>query len=48
MAAHWVALAEAEQAVGLVTAVQVADLRVHQEDVDLARRAEIEAESITT
>jgi adenylosuccinate lyase len=40
----WVALAEAERAVGLVTATQVADLRAHQEDVDLARAQEIEAE----
>jgi adenylosuccinate lyase len=40
----WVALAEAEQVVGLVTAAQVADLRAHQEDVDLARAQEIEAE----
>ena len=40
----WVALAEAEQAAGLVTAEQVADLRAHQEDVDLARAQEIEAE----
>ena len=40
----WVALAEAEQAVGLVTAEQVADLRAHQDDVDLARAHEIEAE----
>jgi adenylosuccinate lyase len=40
----WVALAEAEQAVGLVTAEQVVDLRAHQEDVDLARAHEIEAE----
>jgi adenylosuccinate lyase len=40
----WVALAEAEQMVGLVTAAQVADLRAHQEDVDLARSHEIEAE----
>ena len=40
----WVALAEAERAAGLVTAEQVADLRAHQEDVDLARAQEIEAE----
>ena len=40
----WVALAEAELAAGLVTAAQVADLRAHQEDVDLARAQEIEAE----
>jgi adenylosuccinate lyase len=40
----WVALAEAERVAGLVTAEQVADLRAHQEDVDLARAHEIEAE----
>jgi adenylosuccinate lyase len=40
----WVALAEAERAAGLVTAEQVADMRAHQEDVDLARAQEIEAE----
>jgi adenylosuccinate lyase len=39
----WVALAEAEQVVGLVAPAQVADLRAHQEDVDLARAHEIEA-----
>ena len=40
----WVALADAERAAGLVTAEQVADLRAHQEDVDLARAHEIETE----
>ncbi len=40
----WVALAEAQQAVGLVTAEQVADLRAHQDDVNLARAHEIERE----
>ncbi len=40
----WVALAEAEQAAGLVTALQVADLRAHMNDIDLARADEIEAE----
>lgn len=40
----WVALAEAQQAAGLVTAEQVADLRAHQDDVDLARAHEIERE----
>ncbi|OIO88037.1 MAG: adenylosuccinate lyase [Anaerolineae bacterium CG2_30_64_16] len=40
----WVALAEAEQAAGLVTAEQVADLRDHVEDIDLARAQQIEAE----
>jgi adenylosuccinate lyase len=40
----WVALAEAEQAAGLVTAEQVADLRAHADEIDLARALEIEAE----
>ncbi len=40
----WVALAEAQQAAGLVTAEQAADLRAHMGDVDLARAAAIEAE----
>jgi adenylosuccinate lyase len=40
----WVALAEAQQAAGLVTAEQLADLRDHQDGVDLARAAEIERE----
>jgi adenylosuccinate lyase len=40
----WVALAEAQQAAGLVTAEQVADLRAHQDDVDVERAHEIERE----
>ena len=40
----WIALAEAEQAAGLVTAEQVADLRAHAENINLARAQEIEAE----
>ena len=40
----WVALAEAQQTAGLVTAEQVADLRAHQRDIDIARAHEIEAE----
>jgi adenylosuccinate lyase len=40
----WVALAEAEQAAGLVTAEQVADLRGHADEINLARALEIEAE----
>jgi adenylosuccinate lyase len=40
----WVALAEAQQTAGLVTAEQVADLRSHQEDIDIERALEIEAE----
>ncbi len=40
----WVALAEAQQAAGLVTAEQVADLRAHADEIDLARAQAIEAE----
>ncbi len=40
----WVALAAAQHQAGLVTTEQLADLRAHQDDVDLARAAEIEAE----
>ena len=40
----WVALAEAQQEAGLVTAEQVADLRAHQDDIDIARAEAIEAE----
>ncbi len=40
----WVALAEAQQAAGLVTAEQVADLQAHQDDVDIDRSLAIEAE----
>jgi adenylosuccinate lyase len=40
----WVALAAAQHEAGLVTSEQLADLRAHQDDVDLARTAEIEAE----
>ncbi len=40
----WVALAAAQHEAGLVSAEQLADLRAHREDVDLARAAEIEAE----
>ncbi|MEQ8674339.1 MAG: adenylosuccinate lyase [Aggregatilineales bacterium] len=40
----WVALAEAEQQVGLVTEAQVEDLRLHQHQVDIDRAHEIEAE----
>lgn len=40
----WVALAEAQQRAGLVTAEQVADLRAHAEEVDIARAHVIEAE----
>jgi adenylosuccinate lyase len=40
----WVALAEAQQDTGLVTAEQVADLRAHRDDLNLARSAEIERE----
>jgi len=40
----WIALATAQHQASLVTARQLADLRAHEEDVDLARAAEIEAE----
>lgn len=40
----WVALAAAQHQAGLVTAEQLADLRAHQEDVNLARATEIEAQ----
>jgi adenylosuccinate lyase len=40
----WVTLAEAQQAAGLVMPEQVADLRAHVDEVDLARAQEIEAE----
>ncbi|CAN5659070.1 adenylosuccinate lyase [soil metagenome] len=40
----WVALATAQQAVGLVTAEQVADLRTHQDQIDIARAEAIERE----
>ncbi len=40
----WVALATAQHQAGLVTAEQLADLRAHEADVDLARAAEIEAQ----
>ena len=39
----WVALAEVEAAYGLVSLEQVAELRAHQEQVDLGRSLEIEA-----
>ncbi len=40
----WVALADAQQAAGLVTAEQVADLRAHADQVDIGRAHAIEAE----
>jgi adenylosuccinate lyase len=40
----WVALARAQSVVGLVTPEQVADLEAHQNDVDIARAHEIEAQ----
>ena len=40
----WVALAEAQMQAGLVTAEQVAELRAHQDDVDVQRALEIEEE----
>jgi adenylosuccinate lyase len=40
----WVALATAQHAAGLVTAAQLADLVAHQDEIDIPRAAEIEAE----
>jgi adenylosuccinate lyase len=40
----WVALAEAQHEAGLVTAEQLADLRAHEDQVDVTRAHEIEAE----
>jgi adenylosuccinate lyase len=40
----WVALAEAQAEFGLVTVEQVADLRAHEDGIDLARAEAIEAE----
>jgi adenylosuccinate lyase len=40
----WVALATAQHEAGLVTDEQLADLRAHQHDVDMARALEFEAE----
>lgn len=40
----WVALAEAEHEAGLVSQVELDDLRAHQDEVDMARSLEIEAE----
>ncbi len=40
----WVALAEAQEEYGLVTAVQAADLRSHMTEIDLPRALEIETE----
>jgi adenylosuccinate lyase len=40
----WVALARAQHEAGLVTAAQLADLEAHEEEVDIARALEIEAE----
>ncbi len=40
----WVALAAAQHQAGLVTDDQLDDLRAHQDDINLARTAELEAE----
>jgi adenylosuccinate lyase len=40
----WVALAEAQQAAGLVSAAQVADLRAHADAIDIDRAHQIEAD----
>ena len=41
----WVALAQAQHEAGLVTAEQVADLRAHWRDIDIARAHEIDTET---
>ena len=41
----WLALAEQQQAAGLVSAEELADLRAHADDVDLARAHAIERET---
>jgi adenylosuccinate lyase len=41
----WLALAEAQSALGLVTAEQVSDLRAHLDQVDMERAHQIEAET---
>ncbi|HMQ51519.1 MAG TPA: lyase family protein, partial [Anaerolineae bacterium] len=40
----WVALAEAQRVIGLVTPEQVADLKAHADDIDVDRAHAIEAE----
>ncbi len=40
----WVALAQAQQSIGLVSDAQVADLKQHQDDIDIGRALELEAE----
>ena len=40
----WVALAQAQAKAGLVSAEQVADLRAHQDEIDIARATAIERE----
>jgi adenylosuccinate lyase len=40
----WVALATAQHPAGLLTTAELADIRAHQDEVDLARAHEIEAE----
>src|SRR5689334_17973429 len=40
----WIALAEAQVDAGLVTPEQVADLKAHADQIDVARAQEIEAE----
>ena len=40
----WVALAEAQHEAGLVSEAELADLRAHQDEVDIARAHQIEAE----
>lgn len=40
----WVALATAQEAAGLLTREELADIQAHQDEIDLARAHEIEAE----
>jgi adenylosuccinate lyase len=40
----WVALAAAQHRAGIVTAEQLADLRAHQDDIDIERATEIDAQ----
>lgn len=40
----WVALARAQAEMGLITPEQVADLEIHQDEIDIARAEQIEAE----
>lgn len=41
----WIALAEAEQTAGLISEIELADLKKNQEDIDIVRILEIEKET---